>query len=380
MINRHTFSNKAKKRIRGIKCFLFITNFEVSDILDIIQILVRSHRLGDTIKQRFMEIKFDHNKSKVRQLSEAIREAISKGEYVEGDTLPSINKLSSELGLARDTVYKAFQDLKEKGIIESAPTKGYFVAKSVNNILVLLDIFSPYKDDLYRELTANLDLNYKIDLCFHHFNKKFFNTIILDSIGQYDLYVITNLVNDVYSEVLDRLDKSKVLIIDLGKFKKDKFSYICQGFDKTLYECLTAGLDKLKKYQEFTFLFSKKAEHPRSCIPYFIQFCEDNNLKHRLIETDFENSDISPGTVYLTASHNDMIKVVKICKSQNYKLGEDVGLITFNDAPMLEVLENGITVISTDFKEMGKLTAEYIKTRQKIQTYVPTKLISRESL
>ncbi len=327
-----------------------------------------------------MVLEFDQNKSKVRQLADAIRSAISSGEYKHGDALPSINKISAQHGLARDTVYKAFQELKERGIIESAPTKGYFVSSTLNNIFVLLDIFSPYKDDFYKELTANLPLNYKLDLYFHHFNKKFFNNIILDSIGQYDLYIITNLRNDVYLDVLDRMDNSKVLIVDLGKFKKEKFSYVCQGFDTTLYDCLTSGLDKIKKYDEFTFVFPPQAEHPRSCIPYFFQFCEDNNIKCNFLEKDLEADDINPNTVYLTASHTDMIKLVKLSRSLNYRLGEDIGLITFNDAPMLEVIENGISVISTDFKQMGKLAAEYIKTRNKIQTYVPTKLIVRGSL
>ncbi|NDW09047.1 GntR family transcriptional regulator [Dysgonomonas sp. 520] len=327
-----------------------------------------------------MELRFDQNKSKVRQLADAIRMAISSGEFKEGDILPSINKISSEHGLARDTVYKAFQELKEKGIIESAPTKGYFVSKTVNNIFVLLDIFSPYKDDFYKELTANLPLNYKLDLYFHHYNERAFNHMMLDCIGRYDLYLITNIANDMYSDVLDRLDNSKVLLIDLGKFKKDKFSYVCQGFDTTLYDCLTSGLNRLKKYKEIDFIIRHDSEHPKSCIPYFIQFCEDNNFNYKFIESDFGYSDVTPGTAYLVASHNDMIRMVKLCRSLDYKLGEDVGLITFNDAPMLEVIENGITVISTDFKQMGKLAAEYIKTRNKVQTYIPTKLICRGSL
>ncbi len=75
-----------------------------------------------------------------------------------------------------------------------------------------------------------------------------------------------------------------------------------------------------------------------------------------------------------------MIQVVKICREKKLKLGSDVGLITFNDAPMLEVIENGISAISSDFKQMGKLSAEFIKTRNKVQTYVTTKLIIRGSL
>lgn len=327
-----------------------------------------------------MILEFDQNKSKVRQIADAIRTAISNGEFKEGDILPSINKISSEYGIARDTVYKAFQDLKEKGIIESAPTKGYFVSNTVNNIFVLLDIFSPYKEDLYKELTANLPLNYRLDLYFHHYNKRSFNNIILDSIGRYDIYLITNLQNDAYSEVLDRLDNSKVLLLDLGKFKKDKFSFVCQGFDTTLYECLSSALHKFEKYKEICFVFNAKSEHPKSSVPYFERFCGDNNLKYSIITRDLSPFDIVPGTAYLAARHIDMIQIVKTCRLQNYELGKDVGLITFNDAPMLEVIENGITCISTDFKQMGKVAAEYIKTRNKVQTYIPTKLILRGSL
>ena len=327
-----------------------------------------------------MILEFDQNKSKVRQLSDAIRTAISSGEFKEGDTLPSINKKSAKYNLARDTVYKAFQDLKEKGIIESAPTRGYFVSNTVNNIFVLLDIFGPYKENFYKELTANLPLNYRLDLYFHHYNKRSFNNIIQDSVGRYDLYLITNLQNDVYSEVLDRLDNTKVLLVDLGKFKKDKFSYVCQGFDTTLYDCLTSGLDKFSKYKEICLVFNAKSEHPKSCIPYFEQFCMDNNFAYNIITRDLNSFDIVPGTAYIAVRHIDMIQIVKTCRLQNYELGRDVGLVTMNDAPMLEVIENGISVISTNFKQMGKIAAEYIKTRQKVQVYIPTQLILRGSL
>lgn len=327
-----------------------------------------------------MILNFDQNKSKVRQLAEAIKTAISSGEFKEGDVLPSINKISTQYSLARDTVYKAFQYLKEKSIIESAPTKGYFVSSTVNNIFVLLDIFSTYKENLYKELTANLPLNNKLDLYFHHYNKRSFNNIILDSIGRYDLYLITNLQNDEYSEILDRLDNSKVLLLDLGNFKKDKFSYVCQGFGQTLYDCLMSGLDRFTKYNETCLVFNAKSEHPKSSIPYFEKFCNDNNLKYNIITRDLNSFDIIPGTAYIAVRHIDMIQIVKTCRLQNYELGKDIGLVTINDAPMLEVIENGICSISTDFKEMGKTAAEYIKTRKKVQTYIPSKLIIRGSL
>jgi DNA-binding transcriptional regulator YhcF (GntR family) len=327
-----------------------------------------------------MILELDNNRSKVQQLADRITAAISSGEFTANDALPSINKVSAEYKLSRDTVYKAFQRLKNKGIIGSTPTRGYYVTNTMNSVFVLLDVFSSYKEDLYRELTSYLPLNYRIDIYFHQYNEKLFRNLILDSLGRYDLYLITNFKNDVYYDIIDRLDNSKVLLLDLGKFKKDKFSYVCQGFDSTLYDCLTSGLDFFSKYDEIRFVYPQESEHPSSCIPFFEKFCEDNNLKNQLIRSKFDGNLVEKGKVYLLVRHLDVIEFIKTCREKNLKLGEDVGLVTFNDTPMLEIIENGISVISTDFRQMGKLAAEYVKTREKIQTYVPTKLIVRGSL
>ena len=47
---------------------------------------------------------------------------------------------------------------------------------------------------------------------------------------------------------------------------------------------------------------------------------------------------------------------------------------------MKKFIYKGISVISTDFKALGKTAAEFINMNKKIQSYIPTKLILRESL
>ncbi|MBP1639625.1 MAG: transcriptional regulator, FucR [Bacteroidetes bacterium] len=327
------------------------------------------------------EIEFSQQTTKVKQLANAIQDAITIGEYPEGSSLPSINDLSKKCCVARDTVFKAFQSLKEAGIIESTPTKGYYVATSITQILVMFDIFSPYKNDMYHALTNNLPANYKVDLYFHHYNKKFFDNIIRDSIGKYNLYLIMNFSNDVYSNVLDELDSNRVLLIDFGNFEKNKYAYICQGFDNALYDCLMSGADLFKKYRKLTLVFPESSEHPRSCIPYFEKFCLDNGLDHALLTREnILEADVDVHAAYLIVRHSDLIDFTKICRKKGLVMGRDVGVVTFNDAPMLEVIENGITTISTDFKQMGSQAAEFIRTKQKIQTYISTKLIVRGSL
>lgn len=306
--------------------------------------------------------------------------AIAQGEFKEGEMLPSINQISSRYNVARDTAFKAFQELKACGVIESAPTKGYYVASSVNNILVMLDIFSPYKNDLYNALTSNISPNNRLDLYFHHYNEDHFNTIIKNSIGRYNKYLVMNLYNDKFSDVLNLIDKSKLLLLDFGKFDKAGYAYVCQGFDTTLYDCLKSGVHLFKKYKKLNFIFPKQSEHPKGGIHYFHRFCAENNLRSELKERSVLESDFVPGEAFLIVSHADLIEAVKICRIKGFKLGEDVGIVTFNDAPMLEIIENGITTISTDFKQMGVQAARFINHNERVQFYIPTRLIIRGSL
>ena len=41
--------------------------------------------------------------------------------------LPSVNQIMNECQLSRDTVFKAYAELKKRGVVESVPNRGYFV-------------------------------------------------------------------------------------------------------------------------------------------------------------------------------------------------------------------------------------------------------------
>ena len=54
--------------------------------------------------------------------------------------------------------------------------------------------------------------------------------------------------------------------------------------------------------------------------------------------------------------------------------------LSYNDTPMKEFIYKGISVISTDFAELGAKAADFVNQDSTMQYYVPTKLILRESL
>ena len=47
-------------------------------------------------------------------------------------------------------------------------------------------------------------------------------------------------------------------------------------------------------------------------------------------------------------------------KSENLTLAKDIGVISYNDTLLKEIVEGGITTITTDFNVMGKRLAEMI--------------------
>jgi GntR family transcriptional regulator/MocR family aminotransferase len=62
-----------------------------------------------------------------QQLYEQLRTAAQRGSLRPGQKLPSIRRLSEDLGLSRTTIESAYQQLCVEGYIEARPQRGYFV-------------------------------------------------------------------------------------------------------------------------------------------------------------------------------------------------------------------------------------------------------------
>jgi len=61
-------------------------------------------------------------------------------------------------------------------------------------------------------------------------------------------------------------------------------------------------------------------------------------------------------------------------------IGEQVGIISYNETPIKKVILNGITTISTNFRQMGISAAQLILSNSKEQIEIPYKLSLRASL
>jgi len=61
-------------------------------------------------------------------------------------------------------------------------------------------------------------------------------------------------------------------------------------------------------------------------------------------------------------------------------VGKDIGIISYNETPLKEILLDGITTISTDHDQMGRTAAGLINENKHAIIKNPFTLIRRKSL
>ena len=318
--------------------------------------------------------------TKLQQLVNSINEAISAGELKIGDALPSVNLLSKSSGFSRDTVFKAYNILKERNVIESAPQKGYFVANETFKVFMLLDDFSAFKEQLYQSFRQNLPNSYSVDLLFHHYNPEVFQQLVQNSLGRYSLYVIMNIEHKTIHPILEKIDTNKLLVLDMGNPEKGKMNFLLQNFNESVKRCLEEGRERLIKYNELILVYAENnTPHPVETVTAVQRFCKKNKLAFR-ITSKVNASEIEKGQAYFVIRDNDLVEVIKTCRNNKFELGKDVGVLSYNDTPMKQIVGGGVSVLSIDFEKMGKQAAEFVKTKQKIAQILPTSLLLRDSL
>ena len=328
-----------------------------------------------------INLRIDNNLKvlKFRQLVDSIINSISRNELKPGDMLPSVNQVMSECQLSRDTVFKAYAELKKRGVIESVPNRGYFVNQKITRVFLCLDTFKAYKEVLYGSFLKHLPQNVTVDLHFHHYNIDDFEKIITESLGKYSKYIVMNFDNPKVPEIVSKIPSDKLLIIDWTIHAAIDSSVVYQDFGDAVFDCLSEHVALVKKYREFILYYPSFTYHPKDVVDHFERFCQQFKLKHSVIYSD-EEFVVKKGTLYLLVSDRTLASYLDQCFEHGWEPGIDAGVISYNETPMKRYVKNGITVISTDFEKMGQAAAEFVVSDKPVRIKIPTTIKLRSSL
>ncbi|WP_245327879.1 GntR family transcriptional regulator [Hymenobacter fodinae] len=324
---------------------------------------------------------------KYKQIVQSVIMDIERGTLRKGDQLPSISELSAEYYLARDTVEKAYRELRERGFCTSVQGKGYYVQAPDNTklkILLVLNKLSSYKKIVYYAFLQALGEHATVDLQIHHYSASLFQEIMEKNMGKYNYYVVMpHFTQDLdkadYKSILNGIPADELVLLDkqVPDLKHQPLT-VYQDFDKDIFTALEGSNDLLEKYHRMVLVLpSVGNNYPAEIAWGFRTFCINYNKEFAVKESAM-NEVMEPGTAYVVVETTDLAELIKKVRQTHYLLGREIGILSFNSSTLKELL--GITVITTDFEAMGRTAAELLLEKQRVKVKNPFYTIRRGSL
>ena len=307
---------------------------------------------------------------KYRQVVDLFISDIEAGIFKQGQRIPSINEMSEELLLSRDTVEKAYVYMKKKGILLAVRGKGYYV-NQVNvskklKICLIFNKLSNYKRSIYYSFVKTMGVKASVDVFIYN----------------YDYFVILPPIkneNANISKVIKKIPREKVLFIDRFLDELKDYPVVYQEYDKDIQSALTCGLDLLRKYSRLNLVFPQTEFYPPYIVRGFQIFCQVHGFPFTIIDR-MEDTEIRKGEAYIIVSDDDLYAFIRKVKQQNWTLGKDCGVVAYNENQVKEILCDGITTISTNHEEIGQLAAQMILTQKFERIKSSFEFIRRNSL
>jgi DNA-binding LacI/PurR family transcriptional regulator len=167
-------------------------------------------------------------------------------------------------------------------------------------------------------------------------------------------------------ETLRRIPEDKLLILDnyLPELKRDVAS-VYQDFKMDLYEALKEGHSVLKRYEKLILVYPRETiyPYPVEILNGFKKYCADFDFDFEVLDEIDQEMELRAKDAYIIIEETDLVSLVKQVRDKKFSMGKDIGIISYNDTPLKELL--GITVISTDFQVMGETAAYMILKKKK---------------
>ncbi len=324
---------------------------------------------------------------KYQQLANSIVKAIEDGKLQVDDMLPSINELSFEFEICRDTAEKGYRFLKKQGIIGSVPGKGYFIRNTdidrTQKIFLMFNKLSPHKKIIYDSLVSTLGNKAAIDFYIYNNDLQLFRKLLENSKTDYHYYVILpHFVEggDTAHRYINDLPKEKLILLDkVIPGVSGSFGAVYERFEDDIFAALEQALPPLQKYHTLKLIFPQNSYYPDEIVKGFVKFCQQYTFEHSIVH-DIGQETIGKGEVYINLMDNDLVELIERILQTNLEVGKDVGVISYNETPLKRIILNGITTISTDFEAMGVETARIVQQGQLRHVHIPFSLRLRPSL
>ena len=342
--------------------------------------------------EQFFKVDLNSRTPIYKQLLAIIENGVDEDVLQVGECLPSMNEMSVMLNISKETVKKVYSILRERGLIESIHGKGFFVTQRRDErklrIFMLLDKLSQYKQIFYDAFIS--DIGDHADITIHMYNQDInsFEEFIDHALDNFDYYLITPHFNlDPVTQAralkaLKRIPNRKLIVVDNWlRSLSGNYGAVYQDMANDIYEGLQSAIDDIRKYEKLHVVILPTSLYGSLIIGGITRFCEDNNISVEF-HYDINESMMQKNGLYLLLNGQlglGLADLARTATRQGLAIGEDIGLISYNDSYLSDIILGGLTTVSTDFGQMGHLAAEMILNNDLRKIKCDFKLIRRKT-
>ena len=326
-----------------------------------------------------------------KQLVTQVERALHDGRLKAGEMLPSMNELASELEISKETVKKAYCILTERGLLQPRQGKGFYAADLTSDtrprVLIIIDKFSIYKQTLLHAFTRRLGNAAEITILNHNQSIDLFEYYLDNNLDNFSYYVVMphfpldNATQAKVRKQLARIPNRKLIMLDrLQPAVRGEIGAVYQDFENDIYQGLCDGLaygERIENLRVITLPTSLYGKYIRKGVK---RFADAKNIPvefHECVPDDIHKGDTF---LVLNSQLDDgLVALARKIHGAGLHTGRDVRIISYNEHEMNELILGGLTTVSTDFREMGRIAADMILYKKPERIHCPFRMIRRST-
>lgn len=339
-----------------------------------------------------MEFKIDATSkdSIYKQLVAQVERALHEGGLRAGEQLPSMNLLAAQLDISRETVKKAYGILVEKNLIIPKQGKGFYAADlqatGRPQVLVIFDKLSVYKQILFNAFAEALSGKAEVTILNHDQSTDLLEYYLDHYLDTFDYYVVTpHFPLDTASQAkavkqLSRIPNRKLIMLDHLQpgYPGNNFGAVYQDFENDIYDGLCQGLSASRSIPSLRVITLPTSLYG-GCIRKGVErFCAEHSIPVEFLRSAPKT--IHKGDTFLVLNSQldaGLVNLVRVIQKAGLQIGKDVFIISYNEFEMNELVLGGLTTVSTDFAQMGRMAAGMILNRSLEKIHCPFRMNKR---
>ena len=208
------------------------------------------------------------------------------------------------------------------------------------------------------------------------------------SLDRYDYYVVSpHFPMDAYSQdkaakLLSRIPNRKLIMVDNWlRQVPGNYGVVYQDFRNDACSVLTQTKDEvLGSGGRLRVVVLPQSLYGSFILESVRDFAKSSDIRisvYKYAPEEWKKGDVA--IVINSQLDSGLVELARHISSCNLVPGKDVRIISYNEFPLNELVLGGLTVISTDFQQMGKSAAEMIISGTPSKIHNPFSMIRRNT-